>query len=221
VEELTMTEREVSTGATNWTVVAYVGVGVVAVAVGLIGLGVIGYWYAADMGWTGSGSTIVSSRMSIALAAFIAAICILAGIATILVRHHGVLTSLGGLLLLGTVIALPIAVVLGIRAYPQVEPAEIIAHGEANWRTRLPVTEVFGVRSETDRTITLVGRADRRACAWRWRSVTIDRASGHIVDVADLPTSYPSRESLPPPLTPIDQDWLEVAQGSAPFICSN
>jgi hypothetical protein len=213
-----MTERDVSTRATHWTVMACLSVGVVAVAVGSIGLGTIGYWYAADMGWTGSGSTIVSSRASITLAAFVAALCILAGTATILIRHDGVLTSLGGVLLLATVIALPIAVVFGIRAYPKVEPAELIAQGEANWRTRLPITEVFGVRSETDRTLTLEGRADRRACSWRWRSVTIDRASGHIVDVADLPVSYPSGE-VPPPLTPIDQDSFEVTQGSAPFVC--
>lgn len=187
---------------------------------GLIGLGTVGVWYVADMGWTGSGSTIVSSRRSIALAAFVAALCVLAGAATILIRRDVVLASLGGVLLLATVIALPIAVILGIHAYPQVESAVIIAHGGANWRTRLPVTEVFGVRTETDRTLTLEGRADRRACAWQLRSVTIDLASGDIVDVVELPTSYPSG-AVPPPLTPIDPNSFEVTQGSAPFICPN
>jgi hypothetical protein len=195
-----------------------VSAGVVAVAVGLMVLATIGYWYSTDMGWTGSGSTIVSTRTPITLAAVVAALCVLAGAATILVRRSVVPTSLGGVLLLATIIALPIAAVLGIRTYPQVEPAVIIAHGDANWRTRLPVTEVFGVRSATDRTLTLEGRADQRGCSWRLRSVTIDLTSGHIVDVAELPTSYPS-DALPPPLTPIDQHRFEVTQGSSPVIC--
>jgi hypothetical protein len=215
-----MTDRDRPTDDAQWMSVAFAGVGVVAVSVGLIGLGTIGYWYLADMGWTGSGSTLVVSRWPIALAAFVAALCSLFGATAILLRR-----SLGGsspavFLLLASVAALPLAVVVAIRAYPQVEPAVLIAHGDAHWRTVLPVTEVFGVRSETDRTITLEGRADRRACTWQLRAVTIDLATGQLTDVTELPGFLPAGQ-VPPPPTPIDPGTFEIIQGTAPFICRN
>ena len=200
--------------------IVFVVTGAIAVIVGLIGLGTIGYRHAVDMGWTGSGSAFVDSRTPVVLGILVGVVCALAGAAVILVRRDVVATSLGGLLLLGTVIALAITVVVGVRAYPQVEQAVLIAYDDADWRTRLPVTEVFGVRSETDRTITVEGRADRRGCSWRSRSVTIDRTSGRIVEVVELPTSFPAGEE-PPALVPIDVRSYRVIQGTAPFICRN
>ena len=122
-------------------------------------------------------------------------------------------------MLLATVVALSIATIVGVRAYPQVEQAEFVAHRNAGWRTRLPVTEVFGVLSETDRTITLEGRADRRGCNWELRSVTVDRDTGRIVDVAQLSNVVPQgQEPRRPGPVPLG---FEVFQGTTPFICPN
>jgi hypothetical protein len=212
-----MVERTGIRGGRPW---GTVGVGVIAVAVGVTALGTIGYWYATDMGWTGfSASTLVVSRTSIALGAFIAAVCVLAGVALILVRHQVAPSSFGGVMLLATVVALQVAALVGVEAYPQVEQAGLIAHGEVNWRIRLPITEVFGVLSETDRTITLEGRADRRGCLWKWRSVAIELETGRILDTAELPTAFMPGE-VPPPLKPVPISF-EVIQGTAPFICRN
>jgi hypothetical protein len=197
----------------------FVAVGGAVMVVGVVGFATIGYWYATDMGWTGYGSILVVSKMPIVFDLAVAAVCAMAGASMILVRSDVAAGSLGGVMLLATVVALSIAVVVGVRAYPQVEQAQFVAHGDASWRTRLPVTEVFGVLSETDDRITLEGRADRRGCNWVLRSVTIERATGRIVDVTELPTFLPAGEDPPRP-GPVPLGF-ELIQGATPFICSN
>ena len=165
---------------------AFLVVGVVAIAVGVIGFATIGYWYAVDTGRLGNDITLVVSQTPIVFGLLVAAVCVAAGVSMVLVRDGVEAASPAGVMLLATVVALSGAVIVGVRAYPQVEQAELLAHGDVSWRSRLPVTEVFGVRSETDETITLEGRADRRGCNWVFRSVTIDRGTGRVVDVAQL-----------------------------------
>ncbi len=207
-------------GGIPWFVIS----GCVAVLAGLAGLVTIGYWYTADMGWTGSGSTIVQSRIPIGAAALVAVLAVVFGVVTVLVRHDVPLPSLGAVVLLATNALVAGAVLVAVDSYPQVEPAELIGigpRGSVIWQTELPVTEVFGVRSEKRDTITLEGRADRRACDWKTRSVTLDRSTGAILDVHELPTEYASESDIPPEPTKLDRDRYDLQQGSAPFICRN
>jgi hypothetical protein len=199
---------------------------VVAVVAGLAGLGAIGVWYALDMGWTGSGSTIVDSRAPIVAAALVPATAVLLGVLTLAVRRDIPARSVRGAAFAIGNLAMAASVVLAVGAYPQVEQAELIGIGNDGtviWRTQLPITTVHGVRAETDTVVTLEGTADRRACAWEPRSVTLDRATGAILEVIALPYSYPDASQVPPPPSPVRRGpgGYDVEQGSAPFICRN
>lgn len=197
----------------------FLAVGLVAILAGLIGIGTIGYWYGSDMGWGGSGSTIVASRAPIVAAVLVPATAILVGLVTLLVRHDVRLPSSGGVALVAACLWAAGVVVLAVNAYPQVEQAEVISRTSDFWRTKLPVTELFGVRAETEDTITLEGRVDRRGCASEMRYVTLDRSTGEILETDTLPTFYASQSEVPPAPTPVDPVRFEVQQGSAPFIC--
>lgn len=98
------------TDASNGVLVA----GAVAVAAGLIGFATIGYWYAADMGWTGSGSTIVDPRTRIAVAAIVPAAAIAVGVATLRVRHHVPARSPGGITLAAVSLLIAASVVVAV-----------------------------------------------------------------------------------------------------------
>lgn len=198
---------------------AFVVVGGVAIAVGVAGFVTIGYWYAVDTGMLGNDIMLVVSQTPIVLGLVASAVCVLAGVSMILLRRDVSAASVGGAMLLVTAVALSIAVVVGVRAYPQVEQAELVAHGDVGWRVRLPVTEVHGVLAETDDTITLWGAADRRGCNWVLRSVTIERDTGRIVDVTQLSNFLRPGEE-PPPRGQVPQN-LEVVRGTTPFICPN
>jgi hypothetical protein len=210
----------------NSPAVGFVVVGLGASLAGLAALGTIGYWYAVDMGWTGSGSTIVESRAPIISAALVPAALTLFGLMTFLVRHDVPATSARGLALLAVNLLMGASVWLAVGAYPQVEQAEMAAigaDGTTRWRIELPVTEVFGLREETEHTITVEGRADRRGCAPQHRSVKFDRSTGEVLAVEVLPTVYDDPSRVPSPPTPLEQrrGGFDVRQGSAPFICRN
>ena len=189
-----------------------------AVVAGLVGLGAIAFWYAADMGWTGSGSTIHVSRTPIGAAACVPAAAVLMGVVTLLIRRDVSVTSPAGLVLVGADVLLALAVIVAVGAYPQVENARLTGHADGGWQTELPVTHVFGLRSETAETMTIVGRADRRACDWEMRAVTLERSTGDILSVEALPTTFADPSDIPPAPTPLDPGF-ELLQGEAPFIC--
>lgn len=197
----------------------FLAVGLVAILAGLIGIGTIGYWYGTDMGWGGSGSTIVATRAPIVAAALVPTTAILVGLVTLLVRHDVRLPSPGGVALFAACLWTAGVVVLAVNAYPQVEQADVISRTSDFWRTELPMTELFGVRTETEHTITLEGRVDRRGCAYELRSVTLDLSTGAILETDTLPTFYANQSEVPPAPTPVDPVQFEVRQGSAPFIC--
>lgn len=194
-------------------------VGAAAIVAGLIGLGTIGYWYATDVGWTGTGSRLISSREQAQAAALVPVAAVLVGVVAVLVRGHVPRRSPGGVMVFVTSVFVTVGVALAVAAYPQVEQAELIAHRAGGWSTGLPVTEVWGVRAESDTTITLEGRVDRRGCDWRSRSVTLELSTGRILAVEALPGFSDISEI--PPRTPIDIGRFEVRQGSAPFMCLN
>jgi hypothetical protein len=197
---------------------------VAAVVAGLVGLGTIGVWYALDMGWTGSGSTIVDSRAPIAAGALFSAAAVVLGVSTFAIRRElrgrpvrGAAFTVGNLVMAASVVA-------AVAAYPQVQQATLIGIGHDGtviWRSQLPVTTVHGVRAETDTVVTLEGTADRRQCAWQPRLVTLDRATGAVLWITALATSYPDASQVPPPPRPLRRGpgGFDVEQGSAPFIC--
>lgn len=193
--------------------------GVLTAAVGLVGFGVVAYWYATDMGWTGSGALLVDSREQARAAALMPVAAVLVGLVVLLVRRHVPLRSLAGVVVLLTSLFVTAGVVVAVAAYPQVRPAVVIAHGAGGWSTELPVTEVWGIRDETAGTITIEGRADRRSCDWESRSVTLELSSGAILAVEALPMSYGSAADVPSSPEPVDPERFEVRQGSSPFIC--
>lgn len=195
--------------------------GLVAILAGLMGLAAIGYWYAADMGWTGSGSTIVVSRLPILTSAIVAGAAVFIGLLVLLLRNHVAVTSPAGLVLVMGTLLFTAAVWVAVDSYPQVVGATLIAHGDERWRTQLPITEVFGVLAEDGNTITITGRAARRACESQMRSVTLDLSTGRVLAVETLPTFYLDESEVPPLPTPVDFQRFEVQQGSAPFICRN
>ena len=96
----------------------------VAIAAGVAGFVTIGYWYAVDTGMLGNDIMLVVSQTPIVLGLVVSAVCVLAGVSMILVRRDVSAASVGGVMLLLTAVALSIAVVVGVRAYPQVEQAE-------------------------------------------------------------------------------------------------
>jgi hypothetical protein len=194
-------------------------IGVLTAVSGLVGSGVVAYWYGTDMGWTGSGSLLVDSREQARAAALMPVTAVLVGLVTVLVRRHVALRTLAGVAVLLTNLFITAGVAVAVAAYPQVRPAELIAHEGGGWSTELPVTEVWGVRSETDDTITLEGRADRRSCDWELRSVTLALSNGEILAVEALPTAYAGPDEIPSEPTSVDLERFEVRQGSAPFIC--
>jgi hypothetical protein len=196
-------------------------VGLVAILAGVVGLATITYWYGLDMGWTGSGSVLVVPRSPIAAGALMSVAAVLVGGATALIGPGVPVRSLRGAWLLAATVLVAGSVPVALAAYPQVEPAELVAHGEGRWKTTVPVTEIFGIRELTTATVTIEGRADRRVCRSEWRSVTIDRSTGAIVEVVRLPTSYADEAQIPPDPAPVDPDLFEVVQGSAPFICQD
>jgi len=196
-------------------------VGVLAVAGGLVGFGAVAYWYATDMGWTGTGAVLVDSRAQARGAALVPMAAVLVGLVAVLARRHVPLRSPAGVAMVVTNVLVTAGVAVAVAAYPQVRGAELVAHQGGGWSTDLPVTEVWGVRSEADDTITIEGRADQRGCDWELRSVTLDLATGEILAVEALPTSYESAAAIPPDATPIDVERFEVRQGSAPFTCSS
>lgn len=205
---------------------AFVLVGLISVLGGVTGLSVIGYWYTADTGWTGSGSTIVGSRAPIVAAALVGGASLLFGLVTVLIRDDVPPRSPRGAVLLLANVAMGASVWFGVRAYPQVQQATLIGLGDAGrvkWQVELPMTEVFGVRDKTTTTITIEGRADRRECRWQFRSVKLDRSTGDILDVETLPMTYGGRSQLPPQPAPLQPGpgGFDVEQGSAPFVCLN
>jgi hypothetical protein len=194
-------------------------VGALTAATGVVGIGVVAYWYGTDMGWTGSGALLVDSREQARAAGLMPVAAVLVGLVTLLVRRHVPLRSLAGVVVLVTSLLVAAGVAVAVAAYPQVQPAEVIAHGAGGWSTELPVTEVWGVRAETDSTITLEGRADRRSCDWEPRSVTLELSTGSILAVEPLPMSYGGASDVPSAPEPVDPERFEVRQGSSPFIC--
>ena len=195
--------------------------GVVTGVVGFVGLGVVAYWYGTDMGWTGTGARLTDAREQARSAALVPVAAILFGLVTVLVRRHVPLRSPGGVMVLATNLFVIAGVVVSVMAYPQVRHAEVIAHSHGGWSTDLPVTEVWGVRDETETTITFEGRADRRGCDPRMRSVTLDLSTGRILAVETLPGAYDSSADIPPDPAPIDVERFEIRQGAAPFICQS
>ena len=195
-----------------------VAAGSLAIVAGQVGLGAIGYWYAADMGWTGSGSTIHVSRSPIVAAACVPAVAVLVGVVTLLLRRDISAASPAGMVLLGADVLLALAVIVAVEVYPQVENARLTGHAHGGWQTELPVTHVFGLRSQTGEAMTIVGRADRRGCDWVMRAVTLDRSTGDILAVEALPTTFADPSGIPPAPTPLDPGF-ELLQGEAPFIC--
>jgi hypothetical protein len=194
-------------------------VGLASIAAGLIGLATIAWWYGADMGWTGSGSVLVVSRAPVVLGVLMSITAVLLGISTLKFGRALAGWPAGAALLAGATLLAGASVVAALAAYPQVRHAELISHGEHDWKTTVPVTEVFGVREMTAATITIEGRADRRECRWELRAVTIDRSTGTVIDVERLPTAYADESQIPPDPEPVDPAVLEIAQGAAPFIC--
>ena len=168
---------------------------------------------------TGSGSTIYGSRAPIGAAACVPAAAVLVGIVTLLLRHDVSIKSLAGMVLLGTNVLLALAVIVAVNAYPQVENAQLIAPIES-WRADLPVTHVFGLRSETVETITIEGRADRRGCDWELRAVALYRSTGEVLAVEILPTTFSDSSEIPPAPTPLEPEFV-LLQGSTPFSCRN
>jgi hypothetical protein len=200
--------------------------GVTAVVAGLVGLVTIGAWYALDMGWTGSGSTIVDSRRPIVAAALVPVAAMVLGALTLAVRRDLPGRSARGMAVLAGNVLMAASVLLAVGAYPQTVQAEFIGIGDDGtviWRTELPVTTVWGLRAETDTTITLEGVAHRRECRWQHRSVTLDRATGTVLEVASLPHSYPTMSDVPPRPGPVPRGpgGFDVEQGSTHVICRN
>lgn len=194
-------------------------VGASAVATGLVGLGVVAFWYGTDMGWTGTGSLLVEAQAQAKAAALVPALAVLVGSVAILTRGHVPTRSAGGVLLLVTTLAAMAGTALGVSAYPHGRSAELYSHRAGGWTTSLPVTEVFGASAETAERITVVGRIDRRGCDGRSRAVTLDLASGRVLAVEDLPRAYDRPSDIPPDPKPLDPARFEVHQGSVPFIC--
>jgi hypothetical protein len=194
-------------------------VGTSAVAAGLVGLGIVAYWYGTDMGWTGTGSLLVEGQAQARATALVPALAVLVGAVAILTRRHVPGRSPAGVLLLVTTAACVVGAVLAVSAYPHGRSAELYSHRVGGWTTTLPITEVSGVSAESADRITLVGRADRRGCDWRTRAVTVDPASGRILEVEDLPRAFDSPSDIPPEPEPVDPARFEVRHGSVPFIC--
>jgi hypothetical protein len=206
--------------------VLLLGVGLLTLLAGAVGLGTIGFWYGSDMGWDGSGSTIVEPRAPILVAAGAAVASMLFGVVVLLVRRDGPSRRSTIAVLAFTGALMVVFVWVAVGAYPQVVQADLLAirdDGALVWRADLPLSEVRGLRRETARTITIEGQMDRRGCDSQARSVTIDRATGKVLSVDALPTFYKDPSDIPPPPAPIEAErgGFEVVQGSAPFICSS
>lgn len=192
-------------------------VGGVAVLAGAVGAAVVTWWYAIDAGWTGTGSVLVAGQASILVAALVSGAAVLVGLTMLAFRRSA--PGRGALLVAaGSLVAASVPAALA--TYPQVEHVRLLDHRNG-WETALPISEVWGVRSETDGQITIEGRADRRGCQARFRSVTLDRRTGRVTDVGDLPRAYDDPSQVPSEPAPLDPAAFEVRPGSSPFICTS
>jgi hypothetical protein len=161
---------------------------------------------------------LVVSRRPVLVAVMASFAGIVLGTVVLSLRRRVQVGSLGGSLLLVSTALAAATVVAAVGAYPQVEPATLGSPTGTTWKTTLPVDRVWGMRSRTDRTITIEGTANHRGCTFDRESVTLDVSTGEILEVTSLPTSFVDASQVPAALAPIPFEF-EVIQGSMPFIC--
>jgi len=89
------------------------------------------------------------------------------------------------------------------------------------WRTTTTATELFGVRAKTDSEVVVEGRVDHRGCDWDHVAITVDRATGKVLGVVQLPTAFPDPASVPPPPAPPTPSEFAFEHGESAVVCSS
>lgn len=198
--------------------------GALALTSGVAVLAVLASWFIADMGWNGSGSAFRSEWRGLAPVLGAVAVALL-GLAVLLTRNHPVAGRPRRLALVAVTALSALLAPLALLAYPRIDDAVLTAiaapDGGPGWHTRLPVTEVLGVRSITGDRLVIEGREDHRQCRFVLRAVSLDVATGALVEVKDLRSTYTDISQAPPPPGPLDPARYTVDQGSSPFVCSS
>ena len=190
--------------------------GLAAVLMGGAALSGLAWWYGSDMGWDGSGSSLRSVAGPLPLIGAATAVIVLGGIAIFVARRQAAGPRVAFAAIVGIAAAL---IPLTLLAYPRIEPAVLTSVG--GWHARLPMTEVFGARSQSGDQLVIEGKLARRHCGFELRAVTLDVDTGEVTDVRTLPSTYADISLVPPPPGPLDAARFTVRQGSSPFMCSS
>lgn len=190
--------------------------GLAAVLTGGTVLSGLAWWYGSDMGWDGSGSSLRSVAGPLTLIGAAAAVVVLGVTAMVLARRQASGPRVAFAATAGIAAAL---IPLALLAYPHIEPAVLTS--AAGWHARLPVTEVYGARSQSGDQLVIEGKLARRHCGFELRAVTLDVATGDVTHVRTLPSTYADISLVPPPPGPLDAARFTVRQGSSPFVCSS
>jgi hypothetical protein len=178
-------------------------------------------WFWFDEGWFGSGSTL--RHPAAALAAMVPAALGVAFGFGVLARAHRIPPPRYRIVAIAAVLVVLLAA-LATAWYPAWTDADVLAFdssGAVLWRAHVPATQLFGIRDERDDVVIVEGVLRRRDCEFDLLDITIDRATGAVLDVTELPTSYATSAEVPPPPTEPDPDRYAFDQGSAPVTCSS
>ena len=188
--------------------------------------GVLAWWYALDQGLLAVGggySQLLDpgpARLALALAAVAVPFAGAALVATWRWRRPVLATCLGGAALVAVVVA-----AAGAERYPQPTDAQVVGRApgvsDPLWVTDTPARRLFGVRSLDDETVVVTGAIEHRGCRSEPVDLRIDLATGALLEVVELPDTYPSAEDVPPPPAAPDPERLELVPGEPTVTCAD
>jgi hypothetical protein len=206
----------------RWVRWARVVLALVILGAGLWAVGLIAYWYGADDVFVGGAH--LKDPSAVRLPAFVAVLVAVGGVVALVARRH--FRGAAGLLGLGALVVVGvIAADLAVTAYPRVVDARVLSIDPdtryMDWSVSVPLYLVSGVVSATDTTITVDGTAMDHGCRDFHRGVTLDRATGRVMEVVDLPGSYPGATSPVGGAEPLSAYGLVSEAGEIPTICLN
>jgi hypothetical protein len=215
----TSAEERVESPSMRW---ARIVLALVLLSAGLWAVGLIAWWYGADNVFVGGAH--LKDPSAVRLPAFVAALVLVGGFTSLLMRRH--FRGAAGLLGLGVLVVVGvIAADLAVTAYPRVVDARVLSIDPdtryIDWSVAVPLYLVSGVVSATDTTITVDGTAMDHGCRDSHRGVTLDRATGRVIEVVDLPGSYPGATSPVGGAEPLSAYGLVSEAGEIPTICLN
>lgn len=199
---------------------------VLSLAVTLVVLGLVGWWYALDEGWIAVGggwSQLLDpgpARSAVAVA-----VLAMAGAATATVlawtsddRRRTWLATAAG------VLAAALAP-LAVAAYPAPTPDVLVGldpdTGAPAWTTTTPADRLLGVRSTDGDTAVVAGRIDERGCRSTPIDLRVDLRTGAVLEVVELPDTFPSIEDAPPPPGQPEVAGLRIEPGQWTVTCAD